>query len=173
MSFPFILNLDKYVDRDQAEPSPTVAESSVASATTTDMESESASASPDAHVSMVDDQFKSGFEDDFSSDYAYGTSPQSQSRLDVDDVVAAMQPDSEAAAVTLGEYTYELFSVMIHSGSALGGHYYAYIRSFDDGCWYDFNDSSVRAVSESQVREAFGGERRSQYSYVSYGGASG
>ena len=26
------------------------------------------------------------------------------------------------------EYVYELFSIMIHSGSALGGHYYAYIR---------------------------------------------
>ena len=29
-----------------------------------------------------------------------------------------------------GENVFELFSVMIHSGSALGGHYYAYIRSF-------------------------------------------
>ena len=27
-----------------------------------------------------------------------------------------------------GPYIYELFSIMIHSGSAAGGHYYAYIR---------------------------------------------
>ena len=27
-----------------------------------------------------------------------------------------------------GPYVYELFSIMIHSGSAIGGHYYAYIK---------------------------------------------
>ena len=27
-----------------------------------------------------------------------------------------------------GQYEYELFSIMIHSGSAVGGHYYAYIK---------------------------------------------
>ena len=28
-----------------------------------------------------------------------------------------------------GPYVYELFSIMVHSGSAIGGHYYAYIKS--------------------------------------------
>ena len=27
-----------------------------------------------------------------------------------------------------GPYVYELFSIMVHSGSATGGHYYAYIK---------------------------------------------
>ena len=27
-----------------------------------------------------------------------------------------------------GPYVYELFSIMVHSGSAAGGHYYAYIK---------------------------------------------
>ena len=27
-----------------------------------------------------------------------------------------------------GPFVYELFSIMIHSGSAAGGHYYAYIK---------------------------------------------
>lgn len=42
-----------------------------------------------------------------------------------------------------GEFVYELYSIMIHSGGAYGGHYYAYIKSFEDGKWYNFNDSSV------------------------------
>jgi ubiquitin carboxyl-terminal hydrolase 47 len=42
-----------------------------------------------------------------------------------------------------GEDVYELFSILIHSGSAMGGHYYAYIKSFEDANWYNFNDSSV------------------------------
>jgi ubiquitin carboxyl-terminal hydrolase 47 len=36
---------------------------------------------------------------------------------------------------------------MIHSGGALGGHYYAYIKSFENGDWYCFNDSSVEKIS--------------------------
>lgn len=47
-----------------------------------------------------------------------------------------------------GPYNYELFSIMIHSGSASGGHYYAYIKDFENGEWYCFNDQSVSSVSE-------------------------
>ena len=37
---------------------------------------------------------------------------------------------SSSLSVSLqGPYVYELFSIMIHSGSAIGGHYYAYIKS--------------------------------------------
>ncbi|EDO28095.1 predicted protein, partial [Nematostella vectensis] len=43
----------------------------------------------------------------------------------------------------MGPYVYELFSIMIHSGSASGGHYYAYIKSFADNQWYCFNDQNV------------------------------
>lgn len=44
---------------------------------------------------------------------------------------------------------FELFSVMVHSGSAAGGHYYACIKSFSDGQWYSFNDQHVSKVSLS------------------------
>lgn len=39
-------------------------------------------------------------------------------------------PDSEQVHKMLqkGPYVYELFSVMVHQGSATGGHYYAYIK---------------------------------------------
>lgn len=46
-----------------------------------------------------------------------------------------------------GPYVYELFSIMVHSGSAAGGHYYAYIKDFETGCWYCFNDQQVYRVS--------------------------
>eukprot|EP00053_Salpingoeca_punica_P020778 m.212329 g.212329 ORF g.212329 m.212329 type:complete len:1131 (-) comp20082_c0_seq1:1073-4465(-) len=59
---------------------------------------------------------------------------------------------------------YRLFSVMVHSGSALGGHYYAHIYSFDQGKWYTFNDSTVREISESDVEQAFGSQPTGAYS---------
>lgn len=46
----------------------------------------------------------------------------------------------------MGPFTYELFAIMIHSGSASGGHYYAYIKEFDNNDWYCFNDQTVSPV---------------------------
>ena len=42
-----------------------------------------------------------------------------------------------------GDCIYELYSVMTHQGGAAGGHYYTYIKSFEDGNWYEFNDTCV------------------------------
>lgn len=63
---------------------------------------------------------------------------------------------------------YELYSIMIHSGGAMGGHYYAYIKSFDDGKWYHFNDGSVSEITDDCIEKAFGGVSHSYSSYSSY-----
>lgn len=68
-----------------------------------------------------------------------------------------------------GDAVYELYSIMIHSGSALGGHYYAYIKSFEDETWYEFNDTSVREIEDKQIENVFGD---SSNSYSSYSGAN-
>lgn len=47
---------------------------------------------------------------------------------------------------------YELFSVMIHSGSASGGHYYAMIKNLETKAWYCFNDTQVSEVSQRLFR---------------------
>mmetsp|Transcript_26095 Transcript_26095/g.25717 ORF Transcript_26095/g.25717 Transcript_26095/m.25717 type:complete len:835 (-) Transcript_26095:354-2858(-) len=60
-----------------------------------------------------------------------------------------------------GEDVYELYSIMIHSGSANGGHYYAYIKSFETERWYDFDDSSVKEIDEKDIEKVFGGETKS------------
>eukprot|EP01080_Neovahlkampfia_damariscottae_P005080 gene5080-8680_t len=52
---------------------------------------------------------------------------------------------------------YELYSVLIHSGGAESGHYYAYIKDFEENKWYNFNDSTVEEIDEEKVKEMFGG----------------
>jgi ubiquitin carboxyl-terminal hydrolase 47 len=48
---------------------------------------------------------------------------------------------------------------MIHNGGAYGGHYFAYIKSFEDGKWYNFNDSSVSEIADlDQLFRTFGGD---------------
>ena len=59
--------------------------------------------------------------------------------------------------LTEGPEVFELFSVMIHSGSAFGGHYYVYIKSFEDNKWYNFNDTDVTEINQSHVLRTFGG----------------
>lgn len=58
---------------------------------------------------------------------------------------------------------YELYSILIHRGSSMAGHYYAYIRSFETGRWYEFNDSSVSEISSAEIEKAFGDDDRSSY----------
>jgi len=47
---------------------------------------------------------------------------------------------------------------MIHSGGALGGHYFAYIKDIETGKWFNFNDSIVREISLIDIVETFGAE---------------
>uniref|UniRef100_A0A1L8DSM0 Ubiquitin carboxyl-terminal hydrolase 47 n=1 Tax=Nyssomyia neivai TaxID=330878 RepID=A0A1L8DSM0_9DIPT len=63
------------------------------------------------------------------------------------------------AAHASGPYIYELFSIMIHSGSASGGHYYAYIKDFDSSEWYCFNDQTVTSITQEDIQKSFGGGR--------------
>ena len=51
---------------------------------------------------------------------------------------------------------YELFSIMIHSGSATGGHYYAYIKCFETNQWLNFNDERVSRLDSEDIKKAFG-----------------
>lgn len=44
----------------------------------------------------------------------------------------------------------------------MGGHYYAYIKSFENKQWYNFNDSSVMRISHSCIDRVFGEENGSK-----------
>lgn len=52
---------------------------------------------------------------------------------------------------------YELFSILVHSGGALGGHYYCYIKDLKTKRWIHFNDEDIEEISEEKVRRAYGG----------------
>lgn len=60
--------------------------------------------------------------------------------LDLSPYVSGYQPS---------KYKYDLYAVCNHSGSALGGHYTAYINVA--GKWYHFNDTSVAEINERVV----------------------
>ena len=51
---------------------------------------------------------------------------------------------------------YELYAVLVHSGSASFGHYYALIKDLEHGEWHEFNDSNVKPIKESELQRAWG-----------------
>ncbi|XP_022105952.1 ubiquitin carboxyl-terminal hydrolase 47-like isoform X2 [Acanthaster planci] len=72
------------------------------------------------------------------------------------DVEQASQVTASSTPEAVTPYLYELFSIMVHSGTANGGHYYAYIKSFSDGQWYCFNDTSVTHAGQDDIRRTYG-----------------
>ena len=61
-----------------------------------------------------------------------------------------------------GPLVYELYSILVHSGGAYGGHYFTFIKSFEDGKWYNFDDSTVREIDANDIpAKTFGGSKSS------------
>lgn len=88
--------------------------------------------------------------------------PQSNGKDIVDDVfenegaaaVAEVDDNNEInrrRSVEKGPFMYELYAILIHSGNASGGHYYAYIKDFITGQWFCFNDQNVSGVSYPKI----------------------
>ncbi len=75
-------------------------------------------------------------------------------------------PESKASDNELTKY--ELFSIMIHSGSATGGHYYAYIKCFETDQWYNFNDERVTKLDRQDIKKAFGTSNSTYSSTTAY-----
>jgi ubiquitin C-terminal hydrolase len=48
------------------------------------------------------------------------------------------------------KYIYELFGICNHNGECLGGHYTAYVKNSNQK-WYNFNDTNVNEINESQL----------------------
>lgn len=67
-----------------------------------------------------------------------------------------------------GPYVYDLFAIMIHSGSASGGHYYAYIKDFESSKWFSFNDQTVSPITQDDIQKSFGGGSAKTYYSSAY-----
>lgn len=59
------------------------------------------------------------------------------------------------------DYTYCLYSILVHSGSPNSGHYFAFISPRADGNWFKFNDDAVDTVIPEQAfHSSFGGDMK-------------
>ncbi|EDW73006.2 uncharacterized protein Dwil_GK17305 [Drosophila willistoni] len=109
----------------------------------------------------------SAMEEDNLSSGVVTTASSSQHENDLNDEDEGIDMSSSTSKSTkqdAGPYMYELFAIMIHSGSASGGHYYAYIKDFDNQEWFCFNDQNVSPITQEDIQRSFGGPNGSYYS---------
>lgn len=65
------------------------------------------------------------------------------------------------------EHQYDLFGILVHSGTSFSGHYTAYLNPSLSNQWYQFNDSIVNQVSENNaIEDNFGGNDRNYSAYM-------
>ncbi|CAL4084063.1 unnamed protein product [Meganyctiphanes norvegica] len=146
VTFPNILDLNSFVD-DPSKPLNSDADK-IDAASTTDSGS-----ALDAEDSSVEN--------------ASSFHPESDNQDEDEgiDVSSMYNERNKSCLMGNGPFVYELFSIMVHSGSASGGHYYAYIKDFTTGEWFCFNDQSVTKITYDDIRKTYGGgNSRSYYS---------
>lgn len=63
-------------------------------------------------------------------------------------------------------WTYQLHSVLVHSGDLNAGHYYAFLKPEKDGWFYKYDDDKVtKATMREVLEENFGGEYQTSNGY--------
>ncbi|KAL3313069.1 Ubiquitin carboxyl-terminal hydrolase 47 [Cichlidogyrus casuarinus] len=107
------------------------------------------------HNSPFNDHEGTGSDDGLRND-----SPVSEQNQDLSD-----EAESSCSSSLPGPdaYDYELFSIMVHSGNINGGHYYALIKDFSSGQWFNFNDTSVTKVSDDELQASYGKNHSNAY----------
>lgn len=151
MTFPQTLNLNSFIKETDANTSAFAQSSSNHCDTTSSEHGSVESAIKCDDCSTTDSG--SILEDDVATTNLPSVNHRSELEAQDDDEGIDMTSSSTETKSLLGNdpgpYNYELFSIMIHSGSASGGHYYAYIKEFENGEWFCFNDQSVSSVSRT------------------------
>jgi len=89
--------------------------------------------------------------------------------IDMQPYVRGADDDDTSAAAATGvaaptPMPYELYAVLVHAGSANFGHYYALIKDLETSEWYEFNDSRVEPIKESDLKRQFGGSGSTAWS---------
>ncbi|XP_058066376.1 ubiquitin carboxyl-terminal hydrolase 47 [Anopheles bellator] len=177
VTFPELLNLNHFVNSESIDyklTTSTIAAAAAAVATVTNgngsvmmetaenfMKSDECS-NTDSGSALEEDSFPNGG----TSVSSTTTTPNDQYMMHDDDegidMDIAANGDSKASLLNSsfqapGPYKYELFAIMIHSGSASGGHYYVFVKDFKTGRWFSFNDQTVQPITQEEIHKSFGG----------------
>ena len=56
-------------------------------------------------------------------------------------------PDKISHIGNIDNIEYNLYGIIVHSGGAMGGHYYSLIKNFEDEKWFKFDDRVVYEIS--------------------------
>ena len=108
----------------------------------------------------VNTHFSFPFQLDMSAYMEHNLIPKDREEMSSED------QKKEEVPIINPSYDYQLIGVTVHTGTADGGHYYAFIRDRygpNKDKWYSFNDAEVKPFDPNQIAaECFGGEMNSR-----------
>ncbi|XP_015127215.1 ubiquitin carboxyl-terminal hydrolase 47 [Diachasma alloeum] len=159
VSFPDVLNLNSFIPSDNQE-SPT-AEEDAGVGVKCDDSSTTDSGGLDECSLNTNGINENGITSEATSDHLNNHEQDDDEGIDMSNGPSTSstehsQEDTRHRSAS-GPYVYELFSIMIHSGSASGGHYYAYIKDFRTNEWLCFNDQNVSPITDDDIQKTYGG----------------
>ena len=64
---------------------------------------------------------------------------------------AEPQPDEDLHTKIMNDQVYDLFAVVLHTGTLNGGHYTAVVKNKDS--WYEFNDDRVFKIQKHETNK--------------------
>ena len=179
-SFPFRLDMSPYLEhnlipndkQDMISPSGTnIANNTPSSTATSNIETNTVTKSDSVSNQMIYTEPRKGkkntkTEDKGSDKNLLEDNPYEQKHMDNQNTTEGTNNQTC--------YEYELIGVTVHTGTADGGHYYAFIRDRtgvdsksnvggSGDKWYSFNDAEVKIFDPNQIAtECFGGEMNSR-----------
>ncbi|KAI6184460.1 Ubiquitin carboxyl-terminal hydrolase [Aphelenchoides bicaudatus] len=147
LTFPDYLDLNKYLYK---EPTPKLSYAQAVSKPSTSSKDNSPESSPAGDKNT---------EKGWLSSLNWPNIPYLNTEDDSGWLNVNVDHESVQGLLKNGPHIYQLFSVLIHQGSATGGHYFAYIKNLDQQKWFCFNDSSVTHATLEEVKKTFGGNQ--------------
>jgi len=136
VSFPEVLNLNRFLDREDSKGSSPTTDAELAAESSTS-EASSESATTHLHGEQMDAIDSSATaagvpadspEVDAMEANGANTTTKTSNYKDKDALHAENIEKQIEEALKDGPHVYELYAILLHGGSALGGHYYAYIK---------------------------------------------
>jgi ubiquitin C-terminal hydrolase len=168
MSFPERLELAQFIDGENEKDALLSKEAGDATGLGEHRESGVSGCCPTSADTPPDEAVDEGIDIGEGATGTSGTGSSDVTRMPSDFSDAGRHGATPHVSNEVEPFVYELFSIMVHSGGASGGHYYAYIKSFKDQQWYSFNDQHVYRIMQDDIEKTFGGSSYGNSYYSSY-----
>ena len=72
----------------------------------------------------------------------------------LEDKIRNLSTQIESQFSDMREHSYRLYALFMHRGSGKAGHFWIYLRDFENNVWRSYNDTYVQETKDSEIFQA-------------------